>query len=231
MAKLVSQYFDTSGSWTAPAGITRVILVGQGGGCGGAGGPNKNNASNSESGGGTTPVMQEVVVVPNTTYTVTIGAGGAGGAGGTGGGDGGDGTKGGDTTFGSLFTFYGAIRNSYSGHTSTNSAWYDGHVIVNSGVGSGRFANSGYNAQQVDTAASPSAWNGGNNGSPGYYYDDGGTGASGGIGGDGSSSGTGSAGSAGLWYGAGGGMGGAGFTAGGAGGAGYKGQLWVLWVE
>lgn len=64
--------FTTSGNWTAPAGVSsvRILAVG-GGGAGGAG---------WEGGGGGAGgfVDQTFTVVPSTTYTITIGAGGSG---------------------------------------------------------------------------------------------------------------------------------------------------------
>jgi hypothetical protein len=71
--------FTTTGSFTAPANVTtvEVFLVG-----GGAGGGSATAASGQAAcgggGGGGTVNKRTITVVPGTTYTVTIGAGGAG---------------------------------------------------------------------------------------------------------------------------------------------------------
>ena len=86
--------FATSGSWTAPAGVTRakIRMVGGGGGSGSI-------SANCASGGGAAGSYAEgpVTVVPGTTYAITIGAGGAAGVGGAGG-------TGGTTSFGALMS-------------------------------------------------------------------------------------------------------------------------------
>ena len=70
--------YTTSGTWTAPAGVTTAWLTG----CGPGGGGGGNNAAigGGGGGGGQSVIAEAVTVVPGTTYTVTIGAGGAGGA-------------------------------------------------------------------------------------------------------------------------------------------------------
>lgn len=107
--------FDSSGTWTAPAAVSEVILIGYGGGGGGGGG--SGGAGNGVldtfpcggGGGGGSPIASRVVsVTPSATYAITIGDGGAGGAGGGSNSDGSDGDDGGDTTFGSLAVFKGA---------------------------------------------------------------------------------------------------------------------------
>lgn len=64
--------FTSSGNWTAPAGVNsvRILAVG-GGGAGGAG-------WEGGGGGGGGFVDQTFTVVPSTTYTIVIGAGGSG---------------------------------------------------------------------------------------------------------------------------------------------------------
>jgi hypothetical protein len=103
--------FNASGTWTCPAGVTRVTLQirgGGGGGGGGAPGTSATTVSAAGGGGGGASVIRtvDVAVVPTTVYTVTVGAGGAGGAGGTG--TPVAGSNGGDTTFGALATATGA---------------------------------------------------------------------------------------------------------------------------
>lgn len=105
---LKQQTFTSSGSWTAPAGVTSVILMGQGGG-GGAGAPFDDSGVYyfpGQSGGSTFLTTRVVPVTPGTTYTITIGAGGAGSTAGVVGMEGG---AGGDTSFGSSHVWKGAF--------------------------------------------------------------------------------------------------------------------------
>ncbi len=95
-----------SASWTCPVGVTQIWLWGYGGGGGGGGGrggATSNTTFSSPGGGGGGAAEAHwipVTVVPGTTYTITIGAGGAAGASGTGNaGSGGYGGNGGDTIF------------------------------------------------------------------------------------------------------------------------------------
>jgi hypothetical protein len=85
--------FASSGNWTCPAGIQKVLAVVIGGGGGGEGniadGPGGISGGYGGYGAGVLPVT------PGTVYTVTIGAGGTGGAGGSGA----NGTAGGTSTF------------------------------------------------------------------------------------------------------------------------------------
>lgn len=101
------QAFTSSGSWTAPTGVSIVKVFLVGGGGGGAG--HVTNASRTQQGGGGgggQVIEQYLNVTPGTSYTVTIGAGGSAGGAST--------TKsltpggvGGDSSFGSLLTAYG----------------------------------------------------------------------------------------------------------------------------
>ncbi len=93
---------NASGTWTCPAGVTKIIVSGYGGGGagnGGSAGTTTANASASSGGGGggSRQSTRAVTVVPTTVYTTTIGAGGPTSS-----------TDGSDTTFGSLATFRGA---------------------------------------------------------------------------------------------------------------------------
>jgi hypothetical protein len=74
------QTFTSSGTWTSPAGVTKVILtmIG-GGGNGGVGGTFQNGTTTYTQGGGgggsgAVVVSYKVNVVPSTQYTVTVGA-------------------------------------------------------------------------------------------------------------------------------------------------------------
>jgi len=113
MSRHTKATFSSSGTWTCPAGITEVIVLGTGGGGGGAG----SSGSEQATGGlGSGQRMQFVSVVPNTAYTVTIGAGGSGGAAGNN-----AGSAGGDTSLGALAVFPG----SPGGHDSELSGFHD----------------------------------------------------------------------------------------------------------
>ncbi len=85
-AKAVTDTFVASGTWTAPPGVTSVVVEAWGGG--GAGGGNNTNVDGGGGGGGGGYSMATIAVVPGTLYTVTVGAGGTavdladGGAGG-----------------------------------------------------------------------------------------------------------------------------------------------------
>lgn len=95
----VSQ-FTSSGSWTAPVGVSsvRVLAVGGGGG-GGAASTTSTNVALGGGGGGGGVYDGSLTVVPGTTYTITIGTGGAGSTSGST-----AGSNGTSTTFGSLMT-------------------------------------------------------------------------------------------------------------------------------
>lgn len=75
-----SQLLTTSGSWTAPAGITSVGVECWGGG-GGGGGAAATTGSAGGGGGGGGYANSVVTVNPGTPYPYTIGGGGAGGPG------------------------------------------------------------------------------------------------------------------------------------------------------
>ena len=99
--QLREQLFLTSGTWTAPAGVTQVKLVVVGGG-GGGGGYNSTGGTNDGGNGGSAGVaVGNVTVVPGTAYTVTVGAGGAGGV------TNANGTAGSTSSFGALMSATG----------------------------------------------------------------------------------------------------------------------------
>ena len=90
------QVFSSAGTftWTCPIGVTKIMV--EVWGAGGGGGPN--------GGGGGGGYGKEIVsVIPNTTYTIIVGAGGAWGTIGTTGG------TGGTTSFGSLISATGGM--------------------------------------------------------------------------------------------------------------------------
>lgn len=100
-SKCNSALFTASGTWTAPAGVTKVRVSGAGGGGGGAAG--SNGAGGGGAGGqGGTAYPTYFTVTPATGYTVTIGAGGAGGPS-----INSAGSDGGTTAFGALLSLSG----------------------------------------------------------------------------------------------------------------------------
>lgn len=238
MSRMKNQRFTSSGSWTCPAGVSQIIVWGMGGANGGqAGGDYDGGADFGGRGGIATNLLPTVLdVVPNTVYTVTIGAGGAGGAS-----DGDAGADGGDTSFGALMVWEGImgdINDVYGFYA--NSLKYDtnnAYVYLNPKTAQGRDTNVtgqiGYpGGIGVSAAAGTSAVDAGGGGASGMSSNlsIGGTGGTGVVDDDGGNGGDAPANS-----GAGGGGGaGAGNVAGklgGSGGAGGSGLLIVSWVE
>lgn len=235
MSRLVMKIFTSGGSWVAPAGVTNVMLFGAGGGSGGSGGRSwVATADNALGGTGVAPTMLQVDVVPNTSYTVTIGGGGTAGvvrtATGTNGG------TGGNTTFGALATFQGAAQAaSQTGAntlTTTSRPYQTAHWNQTSVSLAGFYSFRGVPPQNGNNpfancaaagTSNGTSQQGGLGGCPGF-----------GIGGAGGNHNTGGAGQAGTAAAAntsaGGGGGGQG-TTGGVGGAGGSGILYVIWVE
>lgn len=79
------QLFTSSGSWVAPAGVTRVFVTALGGGGGGGGGGSVVNSHGGGGGGGGAILKRAYTVTPGSSYSVTVGAGGAAGLSGNGG--------------------------------------------------------------------------------------------------------------------------------------------------
>ncbi len=98
-----SQLFTSSGTFTAPAGVTKVYITMIGGGAGGGG--CNSTGSNFAGGGGAGAYLFNLpfTVTPASNYTVTIGAGGAGGTN-----SGTDGSSGGTTSFDALSVLGGS---------------------------------------------------------------------------------------------------------------------------
>ena len=132
-----TQTFTSSGTWTCPEGVGVIYVTasgGAGGGGGGGGGHKVSYSSNYHSGGGgggsgsvPNAITAIIPVAQNTSYTITIGAGGQGGAGGakgsvsnTAGAAGSSGKAGGDTKFGNVLTAKGGFGGNYGRASSTN---------------------------------------------------------------------------------------------------------------
>lgn len=224
MSKLCSNYYSSNGTWVCPAGVTTVYVLAHGGGAGGSGARNA-TGDTANAGDATTPFLVALTVVPNTTYTITIGTGGTGGVprttatqnGGTGV----------NTTFGSLYTFTGATLSSNTVLSSgPNGTRVVGRLAVKQYQSTATIqCTSGFVNYAQTQATSVSSYNGGRGGTPGY------AGSVPGAGGAGNASGTGSNAVAGSGFGFGGAGAGAGSTGGGTGGAGGPGQMWIIWVE
>ncbi len=75
------QTFTSSGTWTRPAGITKVIMEVQGAGGSGSGSPNGEQCNGGAAGGYAKKLLD---VSSISTSTITVGAGGAGVDGGSG---------------------------------------------------------------------------------------------------------------------------------------------------
>ena len=113
MKKINSIDFTSNGNWICPAGVTKIIVYGMGGGAGGYGGGAGDTVTGGKSGpaGLSTAFLPMLLTtVPNTTYAVTIGAGGTGGTGSVSGRDAviPASGNGGNTSLGALVTFIGA---------------------------------------------------------------------------------------------------------------------------
>ena len=102
--------FASSGNWTCPAGVEKVLVVVIGGGGGGRGG------NNGEAGGHGGYGAGVLTVTPSTTYTVTVGAGGSGGGSGI------NGTAGGTSTFETISASGGAGGTTSDGADGTCSS-------------------------------------------------------------------------------------------------------------
>lgn len=251
MNRFSEAIFLTSGTWTCPAGVTKILVSAMGGGSGGNGGQNASSLSSGGSGGngGNAVVLQTVIldVVPDTTYTITIGAGGTAGAA-----SGGVGGAGGNTSFGALMTWYGASPNIFNGGTFFSSGFQypvNSTMTYDSPQGGGSGFNGGYEANANGTgfagyigraaaygtygASVTSSGAGGGSGMSGE--DIGGTGGNGGVQ---STTFPTAGGNAPANSGAGGGGGGGGRgdsvvgnRTGAAGGTGGSGKMIVRWVE
>lgn len=155
--------FTSSGSWTAPAGITSILVSAAAGGGGGSGSNGTTNGG--EGGGGGQAVISDLLtVVPGTVYTITIGAAGAAGASTTNGGNGGA------TSIGSLLTLSGGQGGAYIGTGSGfaggsgGAAGGDNNLLFAGAGGSSVFGPGG---QTRATAGSPGAgYGGGGSGGP-----------------------------------------------------------------
>lgn len=96
--------YSSSGSWTVPAGVTKVYVQLWGGGGGGSGG-NTVGQIHGNGGGGGAYASEYISVTPGASMSVTVGTGGSGG---TGGASPLAGSAGGSSTFGGVSAGAGA---------------------------------------------------------------------------------------------------------------------------
>jgi len=246
MDKFTSKVFTSSGSFVTPAGVTKVLVYGMGGGSGGAAGTTGSAGSGGRGGrGGDASSLQPIVldVVPNTTYTITIGAGGTGGVASAN-----PGGSGGDSSFGALMTWKGApggsssnaynntsYLNNYKPYSLDFNFQYDSPRGGATGTNGSSTNNRqggypGYIGRTASAGTYTGSSTGGANGGSGMSGED-----IGGTGGQGVNANIGGAGGnapANSGAGGGGGAGGGSTTkAAGAGGNGGSGKIIVMWVE
>lgn len=185
---------STTGSWTAPAGVTSVEVSATA--AGGGGGPGDGSAGGSAGGGGGGHSYNAAVAVtPGSSYTYAYGNGGAGGSGGEGHQTSGTGlgTPGGDTYFigdgGSQCYANGGVGASHSagsggtgnsgnggsgGSGSTNNTGGGFYGSGGGGGGSGQYGGgTGGAATSPSNGHGGSGTNGGGNGGNGKVYPNG----------------------------------------------------------
>ena len=135
-----NQLFTSSGTFTAPTGVTKVYLTMIGGG--GGGGGSDTAAAGGGGGAGAWVINYPFTVTPGNNYTVTIGAGGAGstGAGNP------PGSTGGTTSFDTVSVLGGGGGNSGGGNGGTGAGGYDASASVSTaGTTGGGFSGKGGN--------------------------------------------------------------------------------------
>src|SRR3990167_4490947 len=69
-----TETFNSSTTWTAPAGVTSVQVEVWGGG-GGGGGGSQDDSPGGGGGGGAYSIDTSITVTPSSNYTVTVGSG------------------------------------------------------------------------------------------------------------------------------------------------------------
>jgi len=139
-----TQIFTTAGAttWTCPAGVTSVVVRGACGGGGGGGGAgsalNSVQQSGGGGGGGARVHLAVRTVIPGTTYSLTIGAGGNGGTGGSTGSNGNPGSAGGATSAAFAVPFIcrapgGGLGGFYTSYPYAGGGYSEGAYVA--GVG------------------------------------------------------------------------------------------------
>lgn len=127
-------YTSGSGTWTAPANVTSVVVEVWGGG--GGGGGNTTNSDGAGGGGGGAYSQSTIAVTPGNNYAYSVGSGGAGGSSGTY-----NGAAGGDTYFidsATVMAKGGAGGNGKTAGTNPGTGGLGGAAA--SGVGTVKFS-------------------------------------------------------------------------------------------
>jgi len=166
---LVVQSFTSVGttSWTAPAGVTAIdVLVVAGGGGGGAVRSASSFAAGAGGGAGGIIYQTNYAVTPNTSYTVTVGAGGAGSTAGVN-----RGANGGNSVFGALTAIGGGGGASWgdggnTGGSGGSGGGGSGRIVSNTAVGGAGTAGQGFDGG-IGSATAPNYSGGGGGGAGG----------------------------------------------------------------
>lgn len=196
------QTFTSNGTWTAPAGISTVLVIACGGGGSGGGGatlPSSTTVGVGGSGGGGGARVEEMMTAADagSSQTVTIGAQVSGGAAGT------AGSQGNASSFGNLIKAYGGGAGAAGAAVSTSaSGGAGGGVGAAGGNGTSGGSTLGGDNTATATAGLGFAGGGGNAGTAGTSAE------YGGAAGGGSSMTVGTAGGSSVFGGTGGGAGG-----------------------
>lgn len=133
-----TQTFTSSGTFTVPAGVTTVQVEAWGGGGAGGGvasGFLPPNRAGGGGGGGAYLKNTSVTVIPGSTVTITVGAGGTGV-------NGADGNNGGASSFGGLVTVSGGNGGKHGSNSPANGAAGTGSFGTRNG-GNGAAASGG----------------------------------------------------------------------------------------
>lgn len=160
VAEAYTQTYSTPGTFffTVPVGVTQIKV--ECWGAGGAGGGNTTNADGGGGGGGGAYSQSFLSVIPNNTYTVTVGTGGVGSTG--------NGTDGGDTWFGSVGT---AMAQGGAGGYAPVSG--NGGIGGTGGLAAGSVGNIIYSGGSGGTGRNNNTGRGGPGGSSAGYTSDG----------------------------------------------------------
>lgn len=156
----LSQTFTSSGTYTVPAGMTQIAVVGNGAGGAGAGGSVPTGGTGGGSGGGF--ILKDYAVSPGQTFAVTIGS------------------SGGVTSFGSLITANSGATGGGGGNVTSN-VTLEVNVAGSSGAGGGNSSTQA-SGNSGGTGTSRAAISGNAPGIPSYSF--GGSGGGGGGGGN-----------------------------------------------
>jgi hypothetical protein len=135
--------FSSSGSWTVPNNVSKILVVAVGGGGGGGGGTSSSGGEGGYSGHSSVILL---TVSPGETLTITIGAGGAGGSGTNTGGTGGNTVITGSVS-GTLLTVNGGIGG--RGIISSNNHGFGGMSSIFGRGGKGGYLSNGENAPNL----------------------------------------------------------------------------------